>query len=314
MEEKNKDVSQNNQSQTINIVGFVLSFFIPLAGLIVSIIGLSKSKKTGVGKGLSIAGIIISSVLMLLGILIIILATFFIFRVVNDNDFDNTLDNLTTSAKCVMSYDCELNTDNTYSCKYKIDDTEEDITCDKEYINEFNMKESYSNDNESLVSCDNYDRNGRCIYYKEGNIEIIQEVIKDLGYYNYYINNKLVANYIEEDSVKLIENNYVLIDIDPNIPNLKLYDKDGNQPIDFSKVNSFGFVDEVQYDNNILTIHSSEILDNIDENEICKYKSLDTIVEIVQEIKYENGEFSKPTTIRAKTLKEAVKEYYNIAC
>ena len=49
------------QKNTISTVGFVLSFFIPLAGLICSIMGLKKADECGgTGKGLAIAGIVIS--------------------------------------------------------------------------------------------------------------------------------------------------------------------------------------------------------------------------------------------------------------
>ena len=72
---------ENNKKNTnvIAIVGFVLSFFIGIAGLICSIIGLNKSKELKDGKGLSIAGIVISSIriatsifVFVLGILIVI--------------------------------------------------------------------------------------------------------------------------------------------------------------------------------------------------------------------------------------------------
>lgn len=47
------------------VAGFILSFFVPLLGLIFSIIGVVKSKNLdGAGKGLAIAGIIISAVSM----------------------------------------------------------------------------------------------------------------------------------------------------------------------------------------------------------------------------------------------------------
>ena len=50
-------------SNTIAIVGFVLSFFFSIAGLICSIMGYKKAKEEGLdNKGLAIAGIIISSI------------------------------------------------------------------------------------------------------------------------------------------------------------------------------------------------------------------------------------------------------------
>ena len=51
----------SNQTNTLAIVGFILSFFIPLAGLICSIIGYKNAPQfAGKGKGLALAGIIIS--------------------------------------------------------------------------------------------------------------------------------------------------------------------------------------------------------------------------------------------------------------
>ena len=54
--------SDRNETNVMSILGFVLSFFLGIPGLICSIIGLSKSKELKNGKGLSIAGIIISSI------------------------------------------------------------------------------------------------------------------------------------------------------------------------------------------------------------------------------------------------------------
>lgn len=61
--------SGQTQSNGMAIAGFVLSFFIPLLGLIFSIIGLKRSKETNNGKGLSTAGIIISCVTMVITII-----------------------------------------------------------------------------------------------------------------------------------------------------------------------------------------------------------------------------------------------------
>lgn len=61
--------SGQTQSNGMAIAGFILSFFIPLLGLIFSIIGLKRSKEANNGKGLSTAGIIISCITMVITII-----------------------------------------------------------------------------------------------------------------------------------------------------------------------------------------------------------------------------------------------------
>jgi hypothetical protein len=56
----------------LGVVGFVVMFLGPIAGLIVSIIGLSKSKKVGLKNGLAVAGIIVSSVALIANIILTI--------------------------------------------------------------------------------------------------------------------------------------------------------------------------------------------------------------------------------------------------
>ncbi len=66
--------SQPVQSGTngLSIVGLVLAFFIPLVGLIVSIAALSKAKKNHQSTGIAVAGIVVSSLFMLLAVPIFI--------------------------------------------------------------------------------------------------------------------------------------------------------------------------------------------------------------------------------------------------
>ncbi len=60
---ENVQTPAKNQTNVIAVVGFVLSFFLALAGLICSIIGYKKaSEMNGNGKGLALAGIIISAI------------------------------------------------------------------------------------------------------------------------------------------------------------------------------------------------------------------------------------------------------------
>ena len=57
---QNANKSIEKKSNTNAIVGFIFSFIIPLVGFICSIVGLTKVKTCNSGKGLAIAGIIIS--------------------------------------------------------------------------------------------------------------------------------------------------------------------------------------------------------------------------------------------------------------
>ncbi|MDY0909198.1 DUF4190 domain-containing protein [Microbacterium sp. CFBP9034] len=56
--------------KTLGIVAFILSFFIQLVALILGIVALVQSKKAGHKNGWAVAAIIISSVLMVLGVIL----------------------------------------------------------------------------------------------------------------------------------------------------------------------------------------------------------------------------------------------------
>lgn len=61
------------KTNTLAIVGFILSFLVTVAGLIVSIIALRQIKQTGEGgHGLALAGVIIGAVFTVLWIIYII--------------------------------------------------------------------------------------------------------------------------------------------------------------------------------------------------------------------------------------------------
>ncbi len=65
---------ESKETCTLAIVGFVLSFLIPIAGLICSIIARKKCNEENLeGGGLAFAGIIISAVVMAITVLYVIL-------------------------------------------------------------------------------------------------------------------------------------------------------------------------------------------------------------------------------------------------
>lgn len=66
--------SANNEN-ALAIVGFILAFFVPLAGLICSIIGLKKANQGAPYKGLAIAGVIISAIAMFFNLILVVSCT-----------------------------------------------------------------------------------------------------------------------------------------------------------------------------------------------------------------------------------------------
>ena len=130
------DVENKNVTRKTNgfaIAGFVLSLLgcVGILGLIFSIIGLSKSKEWNDGKGLSIAGLIIS-ILRILGSIVTIIMFSFIATVGLGN----------TTEACSKSFDCEPSFANLYKCKYKEGIVSYDVTCHKEELKENQFKEN----------------------------------------------------------------------------------------------------------------------------------------------------------------------------
>jgi hypothetical protein len=66
-------VAGEDPGKTLGIIGLVLAFVMAPAGLVVSIIGQVRSKNAGFKNGFATAGIIVSSVLIVLGITIAVL-------------------------------------------------------------------------------------------------------------------------------------------------------------------------------------------------------------------------------------------------
>ncbi len=70
-----KAAEPKKESNVLALVGFILSFFVAIAGLICSIIGYRRSVNNGLdGKGFAIAGIVISAVSLAVSIIWMIIA------------------------------------------------------------------------------------------------------------------------------------------------------------------------------------------------------------------------------------------------
>lgn len=69
-------LEEGKETNVLAIVGFILSFFIAVAGLVCSILGRKKADELGgSGKQLATAGIVISIASMALALLLIVLST-----------------------------------------------------------------------------------------------------------------------------------------------------------------------------------------------------------------------------------------------
>ena len=85
----------NSKTNTLAIVGFILSFFFGLVGAILCIVALGKIKKTGEkGKGFAIAGIIIGLLPLVASVILIILFSSLVWP--------NVQSNLAFSSACSM--------------------------------------------------------------------------------------------------------------------------------------------------------------------------------------------------------------------
>ena len=114
------------------IIGFILSFFIALSGLIFSIVGLKKSKITNSGKGLSIAGIIISSIIIARWVIAFILVIFAGIIPSLNKSINETI----SEKYCPQAYSCIANDNDTYNCKFiNANGEEKDILCSREFLN-----------------------------------------------------------------------------------------------------------------------------------------------------------------------------------
>ena len=196
-------------SNVIAIVGFILSFFIGIAGLICSIIGLVKSKELKDGKGFSIAGIIISSLRILISIFIFFIAMIIAFKESRDI-FDNVKSDIIEQVEENFNENNEEETnsisvmanDKTYQVTfvYKKELANLDNEDGENYITKVQVKinDTYVNNYSVIYSYkDNYD------YLSEDNIKVLKGTDKDyfvllIPEANYYVDGRTNPTIVNE--------------------------------------------------------------------------------------------------------------------
>lgn len=137
----NGQQAPSNQSNPFAIAGLICAIVVgPILGIILSIIGFNKSKSmNGEGKGLALAGIIVSIVKFVLIIILTVICVII---------FSVSAKEVSSALTCYYAYDCsEPNKNGVAKCKYKyLDGTVKTIRCDKGTIKttKTTKKNSYS--------------------------------------------------------------------------------------------------------------------------------------------------------------------------
>lgn len=129
-------MNNNNEKSTnmMAILGFIFSLLFSLIGLILSILALKQIKTSQEGgKGLATAGLIISIIKLVLGILLIVLI--FVSVVFSSAVWPSIKDSIIDSTKCSVAKSCEFDeTSGVYNCYYDYSGEGEFIICDEESL------------------------------------------------------------------------------------------------------------------------------------------------------------------------------------
>lgn len=188
MEENIKKGNEN-----INIIAFVFSFVMPIVGLILSIIGLSKSKKSNSNNGLAIAGLIISIISLFLRVLLVG-GAFMAFMFASDSKtFNKEIDKM-----CSKVEECVHTFDDYYNCSYKEGIVNYSVTCKEEQL----PKDKNFKDMEDVPN------------YESKDLDEIKHLAE-----KYYI--KMYDGVYEKSEISIIEGNKIEIKIYSSIDDLE---------------------------------------------------------------------------------------------
>lgn len=188
---------ESNNKNTISIIGFILSFIIPVVGLILSIIGLKKSDELNEGRNLSITGILISIVLIIISSLFMINA----MSVYNKNTNNNKY------------YNNEKNNDNKTNDDKKDNDKstdkEDDNKTEKETYNVANKDELLKEGFKKLdlnKTEETYRKIDRDLIELDTNLEKMQEYETKESEKISFENGKFIYNNVKTQIYKEIDN------------------------------------------------------------------------------------------------------------
>lgn len=240
-------MKNNNENNTMSIVGFILSFMMPVVGLILSILGLNKSKElNNKGKVLSIAGIIISVLLFIFQFLVLLL-------LISVGTVSSTLDTAKNKANklmCEKAYDCELDSTGNYSCKYLNNDgIIEKITCENKNSDNDLIEEGYNKIDLT--------KNEQTYKILDKNIKNLETDIKQLN--NYLTNDRGIITF--NNNIFTFSNAQINFTLE-NVKTIK-----------YSYIDCIGslFVFVITNDNNVYYNH---IADEMTTNQIKEFKKL----------------------------------------
>ena len=185
-------MENQKQSEGLGIAGFIVAFFFPLVGLILSIIGLSKGKKNNNGVGFAIAGIVLSCILIFIRVLAVLLLVF-VFKMINIPELVNSSYN----EMCSKVEKCEYVAGNIYDCSYESENVKYNITCTGDRLPSNILKGDY-NENEDI------NQTGFIEEYKKetSSIEVFANNKKNIVTFEYITEPYISAEKLDEKQIE----------------------------------------------------------------------------------------------------------------
>lgn len=304
----NNTIPSQKKTNGYAIVGFVLSFFVSIAGLIVSIIGLKKSKELEDGKGLSIAGIIISIVILVFQILVVLIVMSGLFFAAN----------VYPEIKKNLNDEIENRVDDW--------DTADDWNYDNSTVGTLENKTDENGNTYHSIDLTKYSEDGEVIfklnddYVIKVNIESEENGFSKRYDYDLFINNVELNEYEDLDVLDILNfyttNDKLLVSVEKNsiqylIRNVFIFDK--HDKYDITIDNDFA-IRKLKFIENTLSLQISRFYEdgtyhyNNKSYKICDMTYNDLVVEYTDEYDLSSN-ILKPIKSNEKTLEQYMTEH-----